>query len=429
MTRIDGERLLADLRQLATFGATPEGGVSRPSFSPADLAARAWLAERAAEAGLGYREDAVGNIFLRLEATDPVDDRTVWTGSHLDSVPNGGPLDGALGVMTSLEAVRALAESGLPLRRSVEAVAFTDEEGAYGGFLGSKAAVIGFDHAALRSMRGRDGDLLVETMAAAGYAPERIAEARVDAARVAAYLEVHIEQGAVLEEVGARVGVVTDIVGVLRGEVLFTGRPDHAGTTPMGLRRDAVRGLASMLDGIEGLPAAVGEPTAVVTCGRIEVAPGADNIVPGRAVAHFDVRHRDLEVILRLEERIEERARRAAAAHDLEVAYRRETITEPVPLDADLQERIAAAADALAIARHVMPSGAGHDAQVVAPAIPTGMIFVPSIDGRSHSPLERSRDEDVVAGAEVLLHVLTGLVTDTRPDDAEAVRRSEGAAR
>ena len=429
MTRIDGERLLADLRQLATFGATPEGGVSRPSFSPADLAARAWLAERAAEAGLGYREDAVGNIFLRLEATDPVDDRTVWTGSHLDSVPNGGPLDGALGVMTSLEAVRALAESGLPLQRSVEAVAFTDEEGAYGGFLGSKAAVIGFDHAALRSMRGREGDLLVETMAAAGYAPERIAEARVDAARVAAYLEVHIEQGAVLEEVGARVGVVTDIVGVLRGEVLFTGRPDHAGTTPMGLRRDAVRGLASMLDGIEGLPAAVGEPTAVVTCGRIEVAPGADNIVPGRAVAHFDVRHRDLEVILRLEERIEERARRAAAAHDLEVAYRRETITEPVPLDAGLQERIAAAADALGIARHVMPSGAGHDAQVVAPAIPTGMIFVPSIDGRSHSPLERSRDEDVVAGAEVLLHVLTGLVTDTRPDDAEAVRRSEGAAR
>jgi len=410
MIRIDGERLLADLRRLATFGATPDGGVSRPSFSPADLAARAWLAERAADAGLSYREDAAGNVFLRLEAADPVDDRVVWTGSHLDSVPNGGPLDGALGVMTALEAVRSLAESGLPLRRSVEAVSFADEEGAYGGFLGSKAAVLGLDHATLRPVRGRDGDLLVETMAAAGYPPERVAEAHVDAAGVAAFLEVHIEQGAVLEEVGARNGVVTDIVGVLRGEVELVGRPDHAGTTPMDLRRDAVRGLAALLDGIEGLPAAVGEPTAVVTCGRIAVDPGADNIVPGRAIAHFDVRHSDLDVILRIEERIEERARRAAATHDLTVSYRRETLTEPVPLDDGLQARIASAADALGIPRHVMPSGAGHDSQVVAPSIPTGMIFVPSIDGRSHSPLERSRDEDIVAGAEVLVQVLAGLV-------------------
>lgn len=412
MIRIDGARLLADLRRLATFGATPDGGVSRPSFSPADVEARAWLAERAAEAGLGYREDAAGNVFLRLEATDPIDDRVVWTGSHLDSVPNGGPLDGALGVITALEAVRSLGESGLPLRRSVEAVSFADEEGAYGGFLGSKAAVLGFDREALRSVRGRDGDLLVDAMAAAGYPPDRIAEARVDAASVAAFVEVHIEQGAVLEEVGARIGVVTDIVGVLRGEVELVGRPDHAGTTPMGMRRDAVRGLAALLDGIEGLPDAVGEPGAVITCGRIEVSPGADNIVPGRAVAHFDVRHRDLDVILRIEQRIAERARRAAAGHDLEVDYRRETLTEPVPLDDDLRRRISAAADALGVAQHVMPSGAGHDSQVVAPAIPTGMIFVPSIDGRSHSPLERSRDEDIVAGADVLLHVLVGLVTD-----------------
>ncbi len=423
MNRIDGERLLADLRHLATFGATPDGGVSRPSFSPADLAARTWLAERAHDAGLTYREDAAGNIFLRLDAQDPVDDRVVWTGSHLDSVPNGGPLDGALGVMTSFEAVRALAESGLPLRRSVEVVSFADEEGAYGGFLGSKAAVLGFEPAALRSVHGRDGDLLVETMAVAGYPPERIAEAHVKAETVAAYLEVHIEQGAVLEELGARIGVVTDIVGVLRGAVVLNGRPDHAGTTPMDLRRDAVRGLVTLLDGIEGLPAAVGEPTAVITCGRIEVEPGADNIVPGRAVAHFDVRHRDLDVILRIEERIQERARRAAATHDLEVSYRREALTEPVPLDDDLQARIVRAADGLGIEHHVMPSGAGHDAQVVAPAIPTGMIFVPSIDGRSHSPLERSRDEDIIAGAEVLHAVLTDLVGVMSAQDEDATMR------
>ncbi len=231
-----------------------------------------------------------------------------------------------------------------------------------------------------------------------------------------------------LEEVGARIGVVTDIVGVLRGEVELVGRPDHAGTTPMGMRRDAVRGLAALLDGIEGLPVAVGEPTAVVTCGRVEVEPGADNIVPGRAVAHFDVRHSDLDVILRIEARIEERARRAAAANDLAVTYRRETITDPVPLDERLQARIAAAADALGIARHVMPSGAGHDAQVVAPRIPTGMIFVPSIDGRSHSPLERSRDEDIVAGAEVLARVLAELVVEADATSQD-IAAPEGASR
>ncbi len=411
MTAINGERLLADLRELAEFGATDEGGVSRASFSQADLAARKWLAGRAKSAGLSYREDAAGNIFIRLEATAPLDERVVWTGSHLDSVPNGGSLDGALGVITSLEAVRALAESGAPLSRSVEVVSFADEEGAYGGFLGSKAAVLGLQEDDLRGIRGREGDLLVETMASVGYPPERVADARVDAGLVEAFIEVHIEQGVVLETLGTQIGIVSDIVGVLRGAVTLSGRPDHAGATPMNLRRDAVRGLAALLDGIEGLPEAVGEPSAVITCGRIEIQPGAANIVPGRAIAHFDVRHRDLDVILRIEKRIEERALRAAGAHDLEGSYLRETLTHPVPLDATMRERIAAAADALDISHHHMPSGAGHDSQVVAPAIPTGMIFVPSVEGRSHSPLEHSRDEDIIAGAEVLFQVLKEMLS------------------
>jgi len=411
MTTINGERLLADLEKLAEFGATPEGGVSRASFSPADLAARKWLADRAQSAGLSYREDAAGNVFIRLEATSPLDERVVWTGSHLDSVPNGGALDGALGVITSLEAVRTLAESGVPLTRSVEVVSFADEEGAYGGFLGSKAAVVGFETEDLDGIRGREGDLLVETMTAVGYPPERIPEARIDPQQVEAFIEVHIEQGVVLETRGSQIGVVSDIVGVLRGAVTLAGRPDHAGATPMNMRRDAVRGLAALLDGIEGLPEAVGEATAVITCGRIEVEPGADNIVPGKAIAHFDVRHRDLDVILRIEKRIEERAMRAAAAHDLEGAYERETLTLPVPLDVAMQQRIVQAADSVGISHYGMPSGAGHDSQVVAPAIPTGMIFVPSVEGRSHSPLEYSRDEDIIAGAEVLFQVLHQMVT------------------
>lgn len=425
MTSINGERLLAGIQKLAEFGATAQGGVSRASFSQADLAARKWLAETAESAGLSYREDGAGNIFIRLEAANPIDDRTLWTGSHLDSVPNGGHLDGALGVITSFEAVRALAETKIPLSRSVEVVAFSDEEGCYGGFLGSKAAVLGLNEEVLNGIRGRDGDLLVQTMGLAGYPPERIAEAQVNTSQIEAFVEVHIEQGVVLETLGTQIGIVTDIVGVLRGAVSFTGRPDHAGATPMNLRRDAVRGLAALLDGIEGLPAAVGEPTAVITCGRIEIEPGADNIVPEKAVAHFDVRHRDADVILRIEKRIEERAHRVAAAHDLEALYHREALTNPVPLDITMQERIAKAADELNITHHLMPSGAGHDSQVVAPEIPTGMIFVPSVEGRSHSPLERSRDEDIIVGAEVLFKVLKEMLTVTPRDLGRVLKPSE----
>ena len=409
---ISGDRLNADLATLASFGADDAGGVSRPSFSPADAAARAWLAERCAAAGLGYREDAVGNIFMRLDGPPGP---AVWVGSHLDSVPNGGPLDGALGVMAAFEAVRSLAEEGTPLRRPVEAVAFTDEEGAYLGFLGSKAAVQGLDPTDLRAVEGRDGDKLADAMASAGYDLEAVGSCRVDPDDVAAYVELHIEQGAVLHEAGIPIGVATHIVGVGRGSVEFRGRADHAGTTPMHMRRDAVRGAAALLAQLPELPGVVGAPEAVVTCGRLSVAPGAANIVPGRAVAHFDVRDRDRDAIERIERAIVARAEEAAAAHDLEAVYTRESLTDPTPLD----ERVLALADAVAAeagyAHRRMPSGAGHDAQVVAPAIPTGLLFVPSVDGRSHSPLEYTSPDDITRGATVLHGVARRLATAEGP--------------
>ncbi len=417
---IDADRLRHDLQTLAGFGATPEGGVSRPSFSPADRDARRWVAGRCEQAGLAYREDAAGNVFIRVEAQHPIDDRTVWTGSHLDSVPNGGPLDGALGVMASLEVVRALKESAAPLRRAVEAVAFTDEEGAYLGFLGSRAAIDGLGAGQLDAVRGRDGDRLVEAMAAAGYPPSALPDARVDPARIAAYVELHIEQGAVLEQLGRTIGLVTHIVGVGRGSVVFEGRADHAGTTPMHLRRDAMRGAAALLTELPALPAAVGAPDAVVTCGRIDVDPGADNIVPERVHLHLDIRDRDRGTIEAIEAELRARAARHAHDHGLRATYHRSSLTDPVPLHPRLQRYVAQAAESAGLAYHVMPSGAGHDAQVVAAAVPTGMLFVPSAGGRSHSPQERTRFEDIAAGTRVLYDVVRRLATDEHPPSSPA---------
>lgn len=407
----DPARLRADIETLATFGATAEGGVGRPSFSTADRDARRWLAGRCREAGLTPREDAAGNLFARWEPPGTAGAPAVWVGSHLDSVPNGGPLDGALGVVTGLEVLRTLVAEGAALRRPVELVAFADEEGAYLGFLGSRAAIEGLTPADLAPHRGRDGDRLVDAMAAAGYPPERIAEAQVDPADVHAYVELHIEQGAVLEGLGARIGVVTDIVGVGRAAVMFTGRADHAGTTPMDLRRDALRGAAGLLTELTALPAALGAPAAVITCGRVSVAPGADNIVPAEVTLHLDIRDRSRAAIEALEAEVERRAQAAAAVHGLTASLTRVSLTDPVPLDPDIQTRTRTAAMAAGLPTHTLVSGAGHDAQVVATAVRTGMIFVPSIAGRSHSPAERTSWEDIGAGAEVLHAVVTGLAS------------------
>jgi beta-ureidopropionase / N-carbamoyl-L-amino-acid hydrolase len=405
---IDAARLQEDLETLAGFGRTEDDGVSRPSFSPADLEARSWLAGRCAEAGLTYREDAAGNVFMRLDGPPGP---AVWTGSHLDSVPNGGRLDGALGVMAALEVLRSLAERDVELARPVEAVSFADEEGAYLGFLGSKAAVPGLTPDELSTVEGRDGRKLADAMAEAGYDLAAVGDARIDPAEVHAYVELHIEQGAVLQQAGIPVGVVTHIVGVGRGALTFQGRADHAGTTPMDLRRDATRGGAALLAQLSDLPAAVGAGDAVVTCGRLSVEPGADNIVPARMVLHLDIRDRDRAAIEAVEQELVARAGSLAERHDLEVSYERTSMTDPTPLDERIQAVSLEVARQEGLEVRVMPSGAGHDAQVVAPAIPTGMLFVPSVDGRSHSPLEHTPWEDIARGTRVLYGVVCELAT------------------
>jgi beta-ureidopropionase / N-carbamoyl-L-amino-acid hydrolase len=405
---IDGDRLTQDLAQVARFGGAPGGGVSRTSFSPADQQVRAWLAGQAAAAGLTIRTDGIGNVFLRVEGGHGP---PVWTGSHLDSVPDGGAYDGAYGSLAALEVARRLREEQVPLRRPVEVVVFADEEGNYRHLCGSTALVRNYRTDELATLRGRDGDLLVDALARMGFDPSAATATAVDPGAVYAFVELHIEQGSVLETRSAQIGVVTGIVGLGGGELVFTGRADHAGTTPMTLRRDALRGAADLVVRLPQVAASVSD-AAVATCGIVRVAPGAGNVVPGECRLLLDFRDPDRDRLLALERAIVAAAEAAAAEHQLGVTYHRHSITDPVLLDTRIQGLIDTSARRLGLSTLPMPSGAGHDAQNIATLAPTGMIFVPSVDGRSHSPAELTRGPDLVNGANVLLATVHALATE-----------------
>jgi N-carbamoyl-L-amino-acid hydrolase len=409
---VSAARLRRDLEHVAGYGGTSSGGVGRTSFSEADRQVRAWLVDECEQAGLALRTDGIGNVFMRLEAHDAAAGTPpVWAGSHLDSVPEGGRFDGALGSLAALEVLRRLAEEDVPLRRPVEAVVFADEEGNYHHLLGSTAVAHGFAADELAGLRGRDGDRLVDALQGMGWDLGAATRTAVRPGGVHAYVELHIEQGSVLESAGARIGVVTAIVGMGGGHVEFRGRQDHAGTTPMPMRRDALRGAADLLVRLPEVARSVSE-TAVATCGILHVEPGGANVVPGLARVQLDFRDSDRERILELEEAIVAAARDVAARHDLEVSYTRESITDPVPLNPRMQDLVAAKAADQDLKTLWLPSGAGHDAQNVARLAPTGMIFVPSVEGRSHSPAELSTWEDIEAGANVLLATVHALATE-----------------
>lgn len=406
--RVDLGRLRRDIETVAQFGASPSGGVSRPSFSAADRQVRAWLAEQARQAGLAIRTDGIGNIFLRVPGGHGA---PVWTGSHLDSVPEGGAFDGALGSLAALEVARRLVEAKVPLRRPVEVVIFADEEGNYHHLCGSTALVRDYPAEQLAALRGRDGDRLVDALAAMGWDPQAATRTAIAPGSVYAFLELHIEQGAVLERQGIPIGVVTGIVGLGGGELVFTGRQDHAGTTPMPYRRDPLRAAADLLLHLPAVTDAVSQH-AVATCGIIQVEPAASNVVPGRCRVQLDFRDPQRDRLLALEAAIEAAARQAAARHQVSVEYRRESITDPVELDDRLQRLVATTAAGLGLATLPMPSGAGHDSQNLATLAPTGMIFVPSVAGRSHSPAESTGWEDIGNGANVLLGCVHALATE-----------------
>lgn len=403
--RINLPRLKRDLEELGAIGGTPEGGVSRPSFSDADIEARRWLLARIAAAGLEARVDAAGNIFGRWQPGDPV----VMVGSHLDSVPNGGMFDGALGVLAGLECLRRIKEEGMPLRRSLELVAFTDEEGAFGGFFGSYAFTGVLKAEDIPNIRDSKGLRIVDAMARHGMDAMQAPSARRDQKEIRAYVELHIEQGPVLEAKKIQIGVVDAVVGIRRFGITFHGRADHAGTTPMTDRKDALLGATDLIQKGRELVLTEGTHSSRLTVGVIQVKPGVANIVPAEAYLTYELREVSGEVLQNLADRSRSLAESVASAWGLTVSIETILDIEPVTLADTVKAAIVAATEELGLSHLRLPAMAGHDAQVVGRVAPAGMIFVPSQDGRSHSPVEYTSDEDVERGANVLLLTLLKL--------------------
>jgi len=385
---IDGVRLLRDLQALREFGRY-KTGVHRPTYSPQDVQSRHWLATRMAEAGLDASIDGIGNVIGRGRG----DERVLLLGSHSETQSHAGWLDGALGVIYGLEVARTLGHG-------VDVVAWADEEGHFGSFLGSRSFCGLVDDAELDAARSRDdGTPLRDALQSAGFAGQP--RATIDPARHRGYLEAHIEQGEELEISGRRIGVVTAIVGSRQFRVIFDGVQNHAGTTRMKNRRDAGVALVRLAAAIDRRFPEVSGPLSVWTTGRITLEPGAPSIVPGHAEMLFQFRDTDPAILDALERELETLVA-AAAKGPCRVSLVRGSRTVPRPMDDGFQSALEGAAQHHVPGLHMrMPSGAGHDAQILASRVPAGMLFVPSIGGVSHHWAEETTEADIVLGCEV----------------------------
>jgi allantoate deiminase len=404
---VDGDALVADLAALAAHGRAPGGGWTRAALSPADAAARRLVAERCAALGLEIAHDEVGNLHARRPGSDRAA-APVWTGSHLDSVPSGGYLDGPLGVCGAVAAIAAIARAGVATRRTIELVVFVGEEGSRfpRGTIGSAAAsghlpveeILALTDAAGVTFR----DALPTYGDAGGAEP-----ARRRPGEVHAFVELHVEQGGVLESAGLPIGAVTAIAGLTQHAATFVGDANHAGATPMELRRDALLAAAEWALAIERSAREVGGG-AVGTVGKLDVAPNGKNIIPGRVEAICDLRAPDAPHLDELERRVL-LALAAASSRKVTVASRRLQRVAPGPMDEGVVAAVERAAQAAGLPSRRMVSGAIHDALHMAEIAPASMIFVPSIGGKSHCPEEETAREHLVQGATVLAHALVDL--------------------
>jgi hydantoinase/carbamoylase family amidase len=396
--------LIEDLAAAARFGADGEG-VSRFAFSPDLTAVSRWLIEQLEALGLDADIDAAGNVIGRWESGSG---SAVLVGSHLDTVPRGGRFDGALGVLCGLDAIRRLKAAGVAPARPVWLVSFMDEEGArFRTALFGSRAFAGEDLTELAARRDPDGITLPDAMEDAGLDFDRLPEARaID--DVGAYLELHIEQGRVLEQAGASVGVVTGLAGILGMRVTLRGRADHAGTTPMNDRRDALAGAARAVLGVREMAAQ--DPSLVrATVGTIAVEPGGFNIIPGTCAFSVDLRATGAEAFAAAEQRVIALLEQIAAEEQLDLELHRTHRQPPHDFDPAVIDALRGAIEDEGVAALDMASGAGHDAMVIGRHVPSGMLFVPSRDGLSHNPAEYTAPEHCEIGAAVLARAIARL--------------------
>lgn len=395
--RINIDRMMADLAELSEIGGTGDGGVHRPALTEAHLAARAWLRGRIEAAGLAFEQDPAGNVSGILRSSRP-GAKTLLIGSHLDSVPFGGRFDGALGVVTGLEVLRTVKETGLDPGVHMEVIDFTDEEGSLVGLLGSRALAGTLPQSDLDNPRG-GRFALEEGFRRAGIVSPR--SAARDPGSLAGYLEVHIEQGPRLVTSGADIGIVSALVGIVSCEIDIRGRADHAGTTPIGARSDAGAAAAEFMLAARDL--VVGTyPDSVVNFGQCSFSPGAYNIVPGKAVLAMEFRSPDQAQLDRLERGLLSRLDAVCGGKGIEHRVRRQGCVPPALCAPRARDAFEEAIRRLGLRHENVFSGAGHDTQAMAAVCPAGMIFIPSTGG-SHNPGEFAEDAACENGANVIL--------------------------
>jgi allantoate deiminase len=402
-----GERTLAsDLEAAARIGATGRGGTSRFAWTDELAEVTAWVVDELERLGLVCETDPAGNLIARWEAGEG---GAVMAASHLDTVPNGGAFDGVLGVLGAVEAIRILRREGFQPARPIWIGAFMDEEGTrFGTALFGSRAFAGHDLGPALDVRDADGVSVREAMVARGLDPERVAEA-FRAPELAAYLELHVEQGPVLANAGRRLGIVESITGVLGYHVTVSGEANHAGATPIDVRRDALVGASRMVLALR--ERAIAFPELRATVGRIATTPGAITVIPGECRFTVDLRPSQAEVVEPSEQWLNEMVGRIAQEEGLEAEVRRDYALAPTPMDLRVVEALAAAAVDERVDALRMWSGAGHDAMVVAAHAPAGMVFVPSVGGISHSPHEWTETADCELGARILAGAMRRLAS------------------
>ena len=401
--RVQGPRLLKHLTDLSRFGRTPEGGISRVAYSDADRDGRDYTMQLMRKAGLDVNIDFAGNIIGRLAGSDS-NLPPLMFGSHIDSVPHGGNFDGQVGSMAAIEIAQTLKERGVITCHPLEVIIFQNEENGKTGSRAISGEVSGRE----LELTSHTEKTLGEGITFLGGNPDRIDEVIRKPGDVAAYLELHIEQGAILDQKGITIGVVEGIVGIKRWNVTVSGFANHAGTTPMAKRHDALLTAGRFIDAVNRV-ATLTPGQQVATVGRLTAHPGAPNVIPGHAQLSLEIRDLEMTKIDSVFQDIETESKSLGERNQTHIQFDQYYVSRAAPTEPRLQELVFKAAQALDYAQLSLPSGAGHDAQSIALLAPIGMIFIPSVDGISHSPKEFSRPEDVVAGADVLLHTLLAL--------------------
>ena len=401
---VNRERLQSDIETLAEIGRQPDHGIYRMAFSEGDVQGRTWFKQRIEDANLEFHQDGAANLHARLnwDGKRP----SVMMGSHLDTVPGAGHLDGALGVLVALECLRCIKEDGCQLDFPLEAVAFSDEEGRFGGMLGSQAMAGMLSPESVHAAVDLEGVTLVEAMQAVGLNALDSLHAKRSPESIHAFLELHIEQGPILDSMGISIGNVDAIAGLFKWDINLIGTANHAGTTPMDMRNDAFMGMSELASQLQRILDENGSARSVATIGKVELFPGAANVVPGRVDFSLEARDTDAVVLESLADAFRKALSAIARRRGLMFEFKILSEIPPVKCDKGILDTTENVAKSLGYPLLQMASGAAHDAQIMATFTRSGMIFVPSKDGRSHSIAEWTDMDDIEKGANVALNSL-----------------------